>query len=67
MQLVASEIKDKLSMSDPQNSLYIPNEGVTLDCSWKSRGWQPSEVVVAAVAENMSKILDVQKPTSFLQ
>lgn len=53
------KVKDKFPVKDPQNSPYMPNVAVSLDCSYKSWGWQQGEAVVAAIAENTDKILDV--------
>ena len=30
------KVKDKFPVNDPQNSPYIPNVAVSLDCSYKS-------------------------------
>ena len=43
----------------------VKSTGVSFDCSWNSRGWQAKEGVVAAIAQDTGKVVDIVHKTSY--
>lgn len=61
MTQAAKEVFDIKQKGDEK----IVSAGVSLDCSWKSRGWHSREGVVAAISSDSGKILDCVHKTSY--
>lgn len=70
---VTAEKNMKLAAEDVFNSALmngkVSNEkasvGVSFDCSWNSRGWQAKQGVVAAIAQDNGKIVDIVHKVSY--
>ena len=64
MQLATSEVKEILTKHHELSSPRIVNSGTSFDCSWNSRGWQARDGIVAAIAQETGKIIDIVHKSS---
>lgn len=63
MKLAAEEVYQIASVNISKNDRI--SLGVSFDCSWNSRGWQAKQGVVAAIAQDNGKIIDVSHKVSY--
>ena len=57
----ATEIRSKNKCYNDE----VADVATSFDCSWNSRGWQAKQGVVAAIAQDNGKVIDVVQKTSF--
>ena len=43
----------------------IKPTGLSVDCTWNSRGWQAKDRVAAAIAQKNGKIIDIVRKTAY--
>ena len=61
MTMASAEVRSQLKCHNDE----IASVATSFDCSWNSRGWQAKQGVVAAIAQENGKIVDVIQKTSF--
>ena len=53
------QLQDLGNCTDEELKKKVVDIGVTLDCSWSSRGWSATDALVAAVSVDTGKVVDV--------
>ena len=56
---------DELYDMNIRSNESVADAGVSLDCSWNSRGWQAKGGVVAAISQDTGKIIDIVHKTLY--
>lgn len=65
MKLAAEEVHEIVSAKGGFIPIGVVSAGTSFDCSWNSRGWQAKQGVVAAIAQDNGKIVDIVQKVSY--
>lgn len=65
MKQAAEEVHRLTFINTGKTPTDVVSTGVSFDSSWNSRGWQTKQGVVAAIAQNTGKIIDIVHKVSY--